>query len=167
MSLHAKLYLNVPYFRQSFWHLFVSPGLHTTLASSECPQLWEPTPRLEHEANDVSLPVQETSSSKIRPDPWPKWALPGADVGEPKPSCLQTTCASVVLHESSQIVPHSLLMLTSTRPSCRFLPPMRRTFQYPVDSNVRNTYFDSELTLTKIKLIKINHNWKQISFDPP
>ena len=125
-------------FAQSiFWRWDTSPknpylpGLHMTLASSEWPQLWTPIPECEHEANDVSLPVQETSSSKILKVPWPNLALPGADSGEPYPSCRQTTCASVVLHPSSQTVPHSLLTYTSTRPSRAVLPPTRRTFQCP------------------------------------
>ena len=107
------------------------PALHTTPASSEWPQSWIPVPEWVHDAKDVSLPVQETSSSKIVPVPCPNLALPGADIGDPCPSCRQTTWASVVLHPSSQTVPHSLLMYTSTRPSLPVLPPMRRTFQCP------------------------------------
>ena len=123
-----------------------SPGLQITLASSVCPQLCDPTPRCEHNSIDDSLPVQETSSSKICPVPWPNRALPGADIGDPKPRCLQTTRASVVLQESSHTVPHTLLILTSTRPSRGLLPPTSRTFQFPVDVGIaRNIYISRHL----------------------
>ena len=43
-------------------------------------------------------------------------------VGE-KPSCLQATLASGVPHESSQTVPHCMLLQISTLPSIEFDPP--------------------------------------------
>lgn len=69
-----------------------------------------------------SLPLQPTWSSQIRPLPWPYAADPGALVTPANPSILHTTAPSLLSHASSQIVPHTPLCFTSTRPLSLELP---------------------------------------------
>lgn len=60
------------------------------------------------------------------PSPWPMRAPVRASLALPKPSSRHTTLADSRLQRSSQIVPHSLLLSTSTRPSPTFAPPFSR-----------------------------------------
>ena len=55
---------------------------------------------------------------------------------ETNPSCLQTTTASLVLHESSQTVPQTLLLQISTRPSVAEVPPTNRSAPLVVELHV-------------------------------
>ena len=79
-----------------------------TPASSLCPQLWLPHPRLPQSLSAASEPLHATSSRWIGPLPWPKCAYERA-VPPLKPSWRHTTSASLLPHPSSQTVPHSPL----------------------------------------------------------
>ena len=72
--------------------------------------------------------MQRTSSNQMGPDPRPNdalaWAMP-----KPYPNIRQTTVASMLLKRSSQTVPHSLAIKTSSRPESPFKPFERRRFE--------------------------------------
>lgn len=55
-------------------------------------------------------------------------------LAKPKPSCLQTTMASMVPQPSPHTVPHArepfFSTSTSTRPSKGFRPPLKRSYRY-------------------------------------
>ena len=55
---------------------------------------------------------------------------------ETNPSCLHTTTASLVFQESSQTVPHTLLLQISTRPSVMAVPPTSRKAPLVVELHV-------------------------------
>ena len=61
------------------------------------------------------------------PIPGPKWALLGASVALPHPSCLHTTAASSMLQFRSSTVPHSPWCFTSTLPSQQWSPSFSLT----------------------------------------
>ena len=79
----------------------------------------------------VSFPLQDHTLSHCPLDPWPKAAPCIARMAYPYPSCRQTTSASAISQESSQIVCHSPLRYTSTRPSYWLLLPTRRILELP------------------------------------
>ena len=109
-------------------HLNIPSGTRQrTPASSEWPQLLTPRPRFEHSKRHDSFPKQLTSSRTMVPVPGPNAADETASRAPAKPRDRQTTMASFVPQPSSQTVPHSLLYLTSTRPSESEVPPTRRT----------------------------------------
>lgn len=60
------------------------------------------------------------------PSPWPMRAPVRASLALPKPSSRHTTLADSRFQRSSQMVPHSLLLSTSTRPSPTLAPPFSR-----------------------------------------
>ena len=84
--------------------------------SSLWSQLFLPHPLWRHSVNDVSLPVQRTSSIQIFPFPMPKVADEYTFTANPNPSSRQTTLASVRSHPSSHTVPQVPSWNTSTRP---------------------------------------------------
>lgn len=55
---------------------------------------------------------------------------------ETNPSCLHTTTASMLPQESSQTVPHTLLLQISTRPSVIAVPPTSRKAPFVVELHV-------------------------------
>ena len=55
---------------------------------------------------------------------------------ETNPSCLHTTTASFAPQESSQTVPHTLLLQISTRPSVIAVPPTSRKAPLVVELHV-------------------------------
>ena len=84
----------------------IEPGSEQrTPASLRWVQSCLPQPPWEQSVIDDSVPLQVTSSAK--------------------PSCRQTTSASIISHESSHTVPQILLCNTSMRPSLE--EPTRRT----------------------------------------
>ena len=78
-----------------------------TPASSPCPQFSISHPLRGQSHRDLSCPVHLTTSMKMGPLPAPKWAFP-TDVPRSYPSILQATVASLLSHESSQIVPQTI-----------------------------------------------------------
>ena len=76
------------------------------------------------------------------------------------PSCLHTTVASVTPHESSQTVPHSLLMQISILPSFGTLPPASR--MSPVEHGASHPTPASSLwsqLLVRIGLLGHSRSW--------
>lgn len=96
---------------------------HITPASSPCPQLFCPKTLWGQFVRVDSWPVHSTLSSHIGPVPLPKWALVGAEIAWPQPSCLHTTSALANCHSSSQMVPHWPLYKISTLPEHWLAPP--------------------------------------------
>jgi len=47
------------------YNIYLRMSVHTTLASSLCPQLWFPGPLCGHEKRSVSLPMHRKLSSQI------------------------------------------------------------------------------------------------------
>ena len=84
--------------------------------SSLWSQLFIPHPLWRHSANDLSVPVQSTSSIQIFPFPLPKVADEYTFTANPDPSSRQTTLASVRSHPSPHTVPQVPSWNTSTRP---------------------------------------------------
>lgn len=84
--------------------------------SSLWSQLFFPHQLWRHSVNDLSLPVQRTSSIQIFPFPMPKVADEYTFTANPNPSSRQTTLASVRSHPSSHTVPQVPSWNTSTRP---------------------------------------------------
>lgn len=106
------------YLTQHFcgYFLLFSPWAHTMPTSSLWSQLFFPHPLWRHSVNDLSLPVQRTSSIQIFPFPMPNVADEYTFTTNPDPSSRQTTLASVRSHPSSHTVPQVPLWNTSTRP---------------------------------------------------
>ena len=73
---------------------YLRMSVHTTLASSLCPQLWFPGPLCGHEKRSVSLPAHSKLSSQICPSPGPNAAFLSTETAVPYPNCLHTTLAS-------------------------------------------------------------------------
>ena len=103
--------------------------------------------------------MQRTSSNQMGPDPRPNaaagWAMPFAN-----PNIRQTTVASMSLKLSSQTVPHSLAMKTSSRPEVPFKPFERRRVEsekgveYHNDNNIiaDSTSLQVPIIETKVEL---------------
>ena len=110
---------------QREWH----PPRHHTPASSSWLQLLSPSALLEgHCRRLVSVPTQLRLSIQILPVACPNLGPPEYTASTPaKPSWRHTTAASSASQLSSQTVPHSPRMNTSTRPSELSRPPTRRT----------------------------------------
>lgn len=89
--------------------------------AAQCPQDTPMGKSLIHSSRRGCL-----ASSALAASPCPMRAPVRASLALPKPSSRHTTLADCRFQRSSQIVPHSLLLSTSTRPSPTLAPPFSR-----------------------------------------
>ena len=111
--------------------------LHLIPTSSLCRQLWLPTVLCLHFTMLSSLPWHCTLSNQISPVPGPNALVTSRALLNPR--LLHKTLASFKSQSSSQTVPHSPLICTSTLPSQAPSPPAKRTgISYAVAIKIQN-----------------------------